>query len=291
MPRYLIVGGDGLIGSALRESLGGGGDVVATTRRADDSGRIRLDLESGQLDAAFAARCDFAFVCAGITSIQACEARPDESRRVNVTETVRLMEGLAAGGCHTIFISSNAVFDGQSPFPDEDALHSPTTEYGRQKAAVEREVRNSARLARGVSIVRLSKVVSAGSGMAQEFLGRLRAGEPCRAFEDLMLCPASLAYVCAGLLAIASARSPGVFHLSGAEEMSYAGFAGLLAGRLGAPSGLVIPESSREAGTKLLYSPRHPGLGMIRTRERTGLAPESLHDLLDVLVPDAGPGR
>ena len=285
MTRYLVVGADGTIGARLAHALQGSGEVVATSRRPGQAGKVLVDLAEGRIDEAFAARSDVAFVCAAVTSIQGCEDDPDGTRQVNVTGTLRLLQGLADAGSFAVFLSSNTVFDGQQAFPDEDTPHSPTTEYGRQKAAVERQIAMAPGLKERVAIVRLSKIVSPGSGMVAQFLGRLRSGQPSPAFEDLLLCPASLAYACTGLQAIGSARTPGVFHLSGAEEMSYARLAGLLAGRVGADPRLVVPEKSSGARAGVLFSPRHPGLGMIRTRRLAGLEPESTDALIEKLVP------
>ena len=288
MTRYLIVGGDSLIGARLARVLQGKGEVLATSRRPDRRPQPFLDLASGQTDAACAVHADVAIVCASITSIQACQADPAGTARVNVTETLRLIERLADAGCFVIFLSSNAVFDGRSPYPDEDAMLSPTIEYGRQKAAVEARIRELAATTRRVAIVRLSKVVSAQAGMAAEFIRRLRLGVPCPAFADLLLCPASLGYVCTGLAAIAATRESGVFHLSGAEEMSYAQFALHLAVQLGVAPSLVIAEDSGRADAGVVFRPLHPALGMRRTRRLPGLAPQALESLLGELVAEQG---
>ncbi len=287
MTRYLIVGGDSLIGARLARMLQGQGEVLATSRRPGRPQQPYLDLASGQTDAACAARADVAIICASITSIQACQADPAGTARINVYETLRLIEALAGSGCFVVFPSSNAVFDGRSPYPAEDSPPSPTTEYGRQKSAVECRIQAREESAQRVALVRLSKVVSAESGMAAEFIQRLRRGSACPAFEDLLLCPASLDYVCAGLAAVAAARKPGIFHLSGAVEMSYARFALHLAGRLGADPSLVRPGSSGAANTGVLFRPAHPALGMRDTRQMLGLSPETLDSLLDALVADA----
>ncbi len=282
--KYLIVGGDSLIGSHLEGILAGRGEVASTTRRPDRPDRIYLDLTTGCTDAAMAAGADIAFICASVTGMQACEADPAGSRRINVTETVRLVRRLAGEGCFIVLLSSNTVFDGRSPFPDEDAAWSPTTEYGRQKCAAEEHVLGDEGIRERAAVVRLSKVVAPGSGIAAEFLRRLRQASPSPAFDDLFLCPASLAYVGAGLAAVAAARSPGVFHLSGADEMSYAEFARRLAGRVGADPALVVPGTSIEAGVSVLFRPVHPALGMARTHRLLGLAPEQMDQTLNALA-------
>ena len=281
MTKYLIAGGDSLIGTHLARRLAGKSVVASTTRRTGHPERIFLDLMTGDTDAACTTKSDVAFVCAAMTSIRSCEADPLTSRKINVTETARLVERLVGEGCFVVFLSSNTVFDGNTPFPDEDAPCSPTTEYGRQKREAEEQILGKA--SERVAIVRLSKVVAPESGIAADFMRRLRDGSPCPAFTDLFLCPASLAYVGAGLVAVAAARIPGVFHLSGTDEMSYTQFALHLAGRIGADPGLVVPGTSSEAGVSVLFRPVHPALGMARTSRLLGLAPEQLDHMMNEL--------
>lgn len=283
MTKYLIVGGDSVIGRHLEGILSGRGEVVSTTRRACIQGRLFLDLSTGSADGAFSANADVAFVCASVTRMQDCETDPDGTRRINVTETVRLVRSLAGQSCFVVFLSSNTVFDGRSPFPGEDAAYSPTTEYGRQKCLAEDQMLGDPGSRERVAVVRLSKVVTPANGMAADFLRRLRQGTLCPAFADLLLCPVSLAYVGAGLAAVATARIPGIFHLSGADEMSYAGFAQHLAGHVGADLALVVQGNSSEAGGSVLFRPDHPALGMARTRRLLGLVPEQTEQMLNAL--------
>ena len=285
MTKYLIVGSDGLIGSQLERDLSERGEVVvSTTRRLDLPSKVFVDLLTAKTDAASAVKADVAFFCAAMTNIQVCEAEPLISRQINVIETLRLMKRLADEGCFVVFLSSNAVFDGQSPFPDEDATYSPTTEYGRQKVSVEKEIRNSPSLTNRVAIVRLSKVVSSTSGVVAEFLRRLRAADPCHAFDDLLLCPVSLGYVCAALIYVATTQQSGIFHLSGAEEMTYAQFAENLATHVGADPRVIVPGRSNESNLRVLFNPLHPALGMKRTGHSLGIAPQSRTVLMNDLV-------
>lgn len=284
MTRYLIIGGDSLIGSELAHTLSDQGEVVVSTRRSDRPGSVFVDLASGKFDVVDDVNADVAFVCAAMTNIQACEDDAHAAVKINVTETLRLIRRLTGKSCFVVWLSSNTVFNGQSPFPNEDSPYSPTTEYGRQKMATELAILDAPELADRVAIVRLSKVVSAVKGMASNFIRRLSDRKPCTAFSDLQLSPASLTYVCAGLKTISLARKPGIFHLSGAEELSYAQFADKLADHLGADRDLVVPGSSSDVNVTVLYRPQHPALGMVRTRRLLGLAPEVMAHLMDELV-------
>ena len=141
---WLLVGGDSEIGAATHQFLKARGHAVsATTRRKQNVAIDRpfLDL-SAPLDtweppAGTTAACIFA----AIARIAACDADPQGSGYVNVTQTLALADQLLARGIPVLFLSTNHVFDGKAPNVAANAAYSPTTEYGRQKVAAETALR------------------------------------------------------------------------------------------------------------------------------------------------------
>ena len=285
-----MVGGDGLIGSRLADWAGRvDAELLFTTRRRSARvGRLFADLANDRVEEIASAGANVVLFCAAMTNLRACENEPELSYRINVSATVGLAERLVEQGCFVVFLSSNAVFDGRTAWPQEQHAHSPTCEYGRQKASTERLLMGLPGAADHVAVVRLSKVLSPGAGMVAEFLRRLRARERCKAFEDLKISPISLRYVADALSKIASRRLPGIFHLSGAEELSYAQFAFKLAERLGAGAELIQQVCSVREGMDVVFRPTHPGLGMRRTRSLLGIDSESLDELLLEFSLDRG---
>jgi dTDP-4-dehydrorhamnose reductase len=285
----LVVGADGLVGArlvAILEKVGAG--VTGTTRRqvaAGGKNLLFLDLADTDTKPFQSSGYSVAFLCAAITSIAACENDPAGTQQINVINTIAIAKRLLAAGTRIVFLSSNTVFDGTSGWPDEDTAYSPTCEYGRQKVAAERQLLSLSSPETPVAILRLSKVLTPRSGMVAEFLRHFAAGESCPAFEDLSLCPISLDYTIEALLAVARSGLSGIFHLSGQEETNYANFARQLAIYLSVDPALVRPSSSATSQARVLFRPAHPGLGMQRTRERLGIGPETLNDLMSALAP------
>lgn len=283
MENHLVVGGDSLIGRHLiGRLLAAGHTVTATSRRPGSvkppAGRLvefDLDRDHSRCAALFPERFDCAFLCAGVTGMAVCAAHSARSFATNVTHLAALAAALHARGTRLLYPSSSAVFDGTIAYPDEAAQPDPDTEYGRQKAAAE-----SALLALGgVRIVRLTKVLAAESGVAAGFARHLVAGEAVEAFFDLRLSPLSIEYAVESMLRIAESGRDGIYHLSGADELSYADLARVLARRIGVPADRVRPVSSR-GDPAVPFRPRHPALGMARTTAGLGLAPESIPDFL-----------
>lgn len=210
----------------------------------------------------------------------ACEADPEQTCRVNVDNTMQLARKLLSSGTRIVYLSSNAVFDGKAAEPDEHAIRCPSTEYGRQKAAVEEGLLALPGSTDAIAIVRLAKVLSPVSGQAAEFKKRLASGERCPAFDDLRMSPISLSNVSAALALVAAGEYTGIFHISGAQEITYAELARCMASTIGADPGLVQPVSSTAAGATVLFRPEHPALGMTRTSSILGIAPESVTTVL-----------
>ena len=91
----LVVGADGLLGSAVASRLEAEGCPVIRTSRRGAPGTIPLDLaalaEAWSPPAGIAA----AVICAAVTATEECRARPNECRRVNVEATCELGRRLA----------------------------------------------------------------------------------------------------------------------------------------------------------------------------------------------------
>jgi dTDP-4-dehydrorhamnose reductase len=291
MQKWIVVGGDGLIGSQLAGWSGRvDAEVLLTSRRGSGrQGRFFADLEGDRVDDIVSTGAEVVVLCAATTNLRACERNPELSYRINVSATVGLARRLVEQGAFVIFLSSNAVFDGRVAWPQEQQTHSPTCEYGRQKAVAEQLLLDLPGAADRVAVVRLSKVLSPGAGMVAEFLRCASARIQCEAFEDLKMSPISLRYVSNGLMKIASGRLPGIFHLSGTEELSYGEFASRLFERLGADTSLIHRVPSVQLGADVLFRPEHPGLGMNRTRSLLDTFPEAMDELFFEIARDRRP--
>src|SRR6516162_7234899 len=96
---FLIIGGDSEIGAATyRHIQAQGKPVLATTRRFDRVAHDRLfldlsdPLEFWEPPKGTVAAC----VCAAVARLQACANDPDASARINVSQSLRLIEKLLA---------------------------------------------------------------------------------------------------------------------------------------------------------------------------------------------------
>lgn len=282
---WLVVGGDGLIGRALVRRLEGEGRaVLATTRRRGCAGAGRPYLELALDSAGWTppSPVSVAFLLAAAANQLSCCADPGASRRINVDHTVALARRLVSLGAFVVFTSTNLVFDGEEArYPTCAATH-PTSEYGRQKAEAEQAL-----LALGprVAVVRLTKVLAAEMPLIGGWVAALKAGRPVEAFTDLICAPMPVDFVAQALARIGAQQKGGLFHLSGADEVSYADLARSLAQRLGVDAALVRPTTSVAAGVKLQGLPKHSSLDAHDVAESFALPPPRLDAVIESCLP------
>jgi len=217
--KILIIGIDSMVGKILKLNLESCGfEVYGTSRRIyAEQNLYFLDLNSHEFELP-PNFFDFAIFCAGETSVKKCEEYYNETRKINVENTIQLISYLTNRGVFIVFISSNKVFDGSQPFCTPEHLTNPITNYGRFKLEVEDYL-----IAKRVpsSILRLTKVLSPNSGVLEEWHHCLAKNIAINAYIDVLVSPIGLPQVAEAVFSIISSEKMGVFHLGGKFETSY----------------------------------------------------------------------
>lgn len=267
-----------MIGSALSVRLRKDGwRVVGTTHRREKEGPdcVFLDLESPSigLDSVHVA-----VLCAGITRIAECRKSPEKSFRLNVLAVEALTKQLVASGAFVIFPSVNQVFDGSKPFARSDDPIAPRSEYGRQKAEAERRLET---WKDAVAIVRFTKVLGSSYSVLDSWIEAWRRGEAARPFTDLTMAPVDLDEACSLVSRLAELRAPGIYHVSGARDISYADAAAIGAEIFEVESDRVQPVKVRDSGVDLEHVPLHTALDCSLARERLGFIPPEPRPVLE----------
>jgi dTDP-4-dehydrorhamnose reductase len=222
MPRLLVIGATGYLGGELgARARAAGHDVVGTgfSQPAD----VRLDVrDPAALEALVA------------------EVRPDA-----IVHTAYLQDGpgawatTAEGAGHVaraaagaslrlVHLSTDVVFGGRkgTPYVEEDEL-SPVTGYGRAKAEAERLVTAHHP---GALLVRTS-LIYGGPGH-EPSKHELAARDPGNVFyDDEIRSPVQVGDLAAALLELIPLELAGPLHVAGADGVSRAAFAELVAAR------------------------------------------------------------
>ena len=127
----LVIGGDGIIGSGLAAQFRSAGNRVMYTSRRNHkipSDCLQLDLENVD---DLCCTAEVVIICAAIHDYKTCERYPNQSRRLNVDNTVKLATNLYSRGAHIIFLSTSGVFNGTEPGFRAETPPAATTEMGR----------------------------------------------------------------------------------------------------------------------------------------------------------------
>jgi len=287
---FLIVGGDSEIGAAaFRLMKAQGKSAAATTRHRESVAPDRpfLDLaaplDGWTLPPGTQAVC----LCAAIARLADCANDPHGSAHINVVQTLALAEQFLARGIAVIFLSTNQVFDGRTPYQRPEAPHSPISEYGRQKARAEAALLRQMENGAPVAILRLAKVMSNTMPLIGGWIKDLTAAKPIRAFYDLALAPTPTDLVCTAIGALLQDRARGIFQLTGPRDVTYADIGRFLAGYLGAELKLVNETSGREGGLPEGATPLNTTLDATKMRVRYGLEVPDVWEVVELVAANA----
>ena len=289
---FLVVGGDSLVGGGLLRALRRAGHKALTTTRRRDTvtpERFFLDFES-KARFRIPQGVAYAFIVAAATNYERCETDP-LAYRINVEFIPSLIESLLEQGVFVTFVSTNAVFGGERPWPGENDEHAPGIAYARQKSEAEQAIRAAGRRLDALdrlNIVRLTKILACVTSPLPDWLASWKRGETIYPFSDLIFSPMSAQFAGEALAVIGEKRIPGNLHLSGAENVSYVDLATVLVERLKVSPRLISPTTAVEKSVNIPFKPRYSGLGMRRTTELTGLVPQTLEGVVNDLVAAIG---
>ncbi|KKN78459.1 hypothetical protein LCGC14_0349910 [marine sediment metagenome] len=218
-----LVIGNGLIGRNLYYYLRRMGNAVIL-------GRDVVSLDGTDWDLP---ESDVAYICAAETSTEKCERYPEETRRINVDGTIRLAEKLKG---FVVWLSSERVFDGSKASRNVNDAVCPTTEYGRQKAGIERIL-----LDMGVTVIRLSKVLGYDVPLFEGWITDLKGGRTIYPYSNMSMSPMSVHFVSDILYKIGRDRMGGLLQVSGDSDLTYDRIAYHFANYIGVDLSLVNP--------------------------------------------------
>ena len=238
MARWLVVGAAGMLGTDLCDLLERSGEEVT---RGDLPDLDILDLD-GCVDAARGQ--DVVVNCAAYTAVDAAESDEGRAFSVNATGAAHLARAATLTGAALVHVSTDYVFDGTSrtPYP-ADAPLSPTSAYGRTKAAGEWAVRTECPRS---WVMRTAWLYGAHGPSFPATMARL-AGE--HEFLDVVTDqvgqPTWTVDLAEGILRVVRAGAPfGTWHATNAGECSKRGLAQAVLEELGLDPERVRPTTS-----------------------------------------------
>jgi dTDP-4-dehydrorhamnose reductase len=247
---WLITGATGLLGANALVEEATGADAIGTARRvpAGADAVLPVDLadpaqRAGLVDRAGASAV---FHTAAISTIEAAERDPELADEVNVRASADLAAQAAAAGSSFVYISTDAVFDGERGGYREDDVPDPRSVYGRTKLAGERAVLDAHP---GALVARVNFYGWSPSGrrsLAEFFHSALVAGEQVNGFEDQVVSTMYAGHLVQAITDLVAAGASGLVHVASGEPVSKLRFGRLVAEGFGIDPELVRPARSAD---------------------------------------------
>jgi dTDP-4-dehydrorhamnose reductase len=226
MPGIQIIGAGGFLGKNLFRYLDEQQHSVLGTshqKQLINSSKFSfLDLLNPNFDflSATTSSIQFSIVCSGETNIDKCKTQAEMSKTLNVTHTIQLIKNLWKSKITPVFISSDAVFDGETGNYSEDDTCAPITQYGKQKRSVEEFLIASNK---PWLIVRLCKVFDVNyqdHTLVTNWLDSLRGGNLIKCATDQFIAPTYITDLCRAIESLICTGKTGVYHACSPEIFS-----------------------------------------------------------------------
>lgn len=223
MIKTVIIGASGFIGGHLLKSYRRQfSDCVGTSFSHPQQDLIPFDIRSPDLSKLRLEEKGYkAIILAAAKSrIEYCENEKEKALQVNICGMKKLVEQLSKSSMQIIFLSTDYVFDGARGNYDDLDPTGPTTEYGRHKEILEKEIK---KLTDNFLIIRLSKIfgLKKGDGTILDDLARkIVNNEEILAANDQFFCPTYIGDLVNAIHQIQNHQLKGIFNLCGDERWS-----------------------------------------------------------------------
>jgi dTDP-4-dehydrorhamnose reductase len=231
----LITGGTGLLGVALQRYVPAGikGFATCSVGRTLASSLpfqilpVELTDQAGMQAVFEQSKPDLVIHTAAMGSVDFAEKNREITRHVNVDGTQ-----VVADLCHTfnsriIYISTNAVFDGLTPFYAETAPVSPINYYGHLKVEAENIVQKS-----GLNWAIVRSIMMYGwpypggrDNPVVSWVRSLKEKKPIKVVDNIFSKPLPSSSCAEVIWAIVRQNKDGIFHAAGRDHISLYQFA------------------------------------------------------------------
>jgi len=253
-----VVGATGVVGSVVESRLRTGGyEVVGTSRQPADGDRLRFELSDPVTWKVLPSDTTAVLVCGGMSDVRECREHSETTRAVNVSAASEFAQFMAKRGAMPVMLSTSYVFDGSRPdfCPDDEVC--PMSEYGQQKAAMERAVMSTIPES---CIVRLTKVFGGTNRLLSNWRSALLAGGSISAASDARVSPLTADFVGEALAGMLVDPKAGLWQLSAADDVSWFEIAERLAGQCGSGRAAVKATALAELDPDIEFVPRFGSL-------------------------------
>ena len=224
---YLVIGASSFIGRHLYEYCQKNKlEVVGTFfKHSFNSEWVRFDICKDRLDEFCHVNLggrvpDAVIICSANASIDGCKKDACASEELNVDGIQRILHQANVLGAKSVFLSSEAVFDGKIGMYSEDDIPNPVTLYGRQKLYIEQYMIHNLQK---YLIFRISRAVGSQfeeEDIWNEFYNKIKNQGEIICLKNQSFCPTEVMDIAEGIIKSLEQGLNGLFHLSSANYIS-----------------------------------------------------------------------
>lgn len=216
---------------------------------------------------------------AGIASVDYVERNYAESVESNIVGTLNITSAARRAGCHLVYISTNAVFDGTAaPYKETDEIR-PINKYGHLKAECERlvsETLDRCTIARPILMYGWNYSATRSNPVTWVF-EKLTNGEKINVVDDVYENPLYNIQCASALWEIATRKPKGVFHLAGRGVVNRYELALKVADVFGLDASLIQPVGS-DFFPSIAARPKNTSFDTSRMESELGVRPVTFED-------------
>lgn len=223
MPRFLVLGAGGQLGSELVEILPVDETVALTREQLDitDFGKVKDTLTKF--------RPLVVFNCAGFVRVDDAEEKVEEAWRVNAFAVLFLAKICAELDVTLVHISTDYVFDGRkkAPYTELD-VPNPLSVYGVTKLMGEFFVKAYCPrhlIVRTAGLYGRKGSRAKGGSFVDRILQKAKAGEPLRVVTDQVTSPTYAKDLASHLVKLVETQKFGLYHIANRGYCSWHEFA------------------------------------------------------------------
>lgn len=291
MRKALVVGSTGLLGSRMSRMLSKHYEVTCTYHKnlpLPEYDSINLDVNSFlEIDNLFATKkFDLIINCAGLTSVEACEFRPEAAWQLNATLPYHLAFLSNKYDARFIHISTDHYQSALDKPRDEQTTMLPINQYGYSKLAGERFVLKFNASATVIRTNFFGLSVNGSHSLLDFLISKLTHDEVIVGFEDVQFSPLGVMTLASLIIEISKQHFPGLINAAGSETISKLEFARLVAKSVNGNSTLVSPGSVSILGGTV-PRPNYLALDGSKLADSLEITLPSIESMLKVELQDA----
>lgn len=286
--KLIVIGASGLIGNAVCQMAHERCiDVIGTATNSHNGKYIPYEigkdtpekLLDNLRDYTATTENMFAVIAGAITNMQRCYEDEFTSYGVNVTGICELAEVLYSQKIKSIFLSTDAVFDGLNGNYTESDKPNPVCAYGRQKASAEARLRDTIP---DILIYRLGKQVDTcleNNSLLADIYRQKKTYGTVRCIKGLIFNPTYLEDTASCIIAGLQEGMEGIFHVANPEIFSRYDIANMFFKKLKEDDAIVMEDAVETFGFK---EPRPLNTSML-TGKFQGVFPHSFLSMEQVI--------